>query len=360
MKATPGSKPAWLVSYDGVVNPNQHGDNFIVPHDAVLLQLLRLVDELPLALAGARRGRPPVYSERLFLKAVVVMIVRHLPTVHALLVVLAKPGMAVVRDALRASDGRLPTRRTWERRLKRVPARLPEQIALVGAHLVALLEPWADGGRAVAIDSTVLAARGGVWHKKDREAGVIPHTSIDTEAHWTKSGWHGWVYGWKLHLIVTVGQLWLPLAAELTPANVADNTEAVLLLEALRETALFVLGDRSYHDAELATHCARRQRTRVTTKHGRSPQRAAGVAGRRLCHQLRTHAIENFNGQFKSIFDATRPVPDQGSGGHAVLCPGGRAGLPTGPPVSLPDGRQLASRPQTLAPSRLTVGMMYD
>jgi hypothetical protein len=34
----------------------------------------------------------------------------------------------------------------------------------------------------------VLAARGGVWHKKDREAGVVPHSSIDTEAAWTKSG----------------------------------------------------------------------------------------------------------------------------------------------------------------------------
>jgi hypothetical protein len=26
---------------------------------------------------------------------------------------------------------------------------------------------------------------------------------------------------------------------------------------------------------------------------------------------VRTHAIEHFNGQFKSIFDATRPVPTQ-------------------------------------------------
>jgi hypothetical protein len=50
----------------------------------------------------------------------------------------------------------------------------------------------------VALDGTVLRAKGGVWHKKDREAGVVPHTAIDTEADWTKSGWHGWVYGCKL------------------------------------------------------------------------------------------------------------------------------------------------------------------
>jgi hypothetical protein len=39
---------------------------------------------------------------------------------------------------------------------------LPAQIALVGEHLLALLDPWADGSRAVAIDSMVLATRGGV------------------------------------------------------------------------------------------------------------------------------------------------------------------------------------------------------
>jgi hypothetical protein len=283
----------------------------MVPHESLLLQLLRLVDELPLTPLVARRGRPPIYSQRLFLQALVVMILRQLPTVHALLAVLAEPSMAAVRAAL-CEQGRFPTRRTFERRLRAVPECLPAQIAVVGAHLLALLDPWAEGGRAVAIASTPLAARGGVWHKQDREAGVVPHTSIDTEAHWTKSGWHGWVYGWKRHLVVTVGQLWLPLAAELTPANVADNTQAVALLDALREAALFVLGEMSYNDPDLAQHCAQRQRTLVTTKRGAYPHTDDGVAVRRLFHQLRSHAIENFNGQFKAIFDCSRPVPSKG------------------------------------------------
>jgi hypothetical protein len=32
-----------------------------------------------------------------------------------------------------------------------------------------------------AIDSTVLRVRGSVWYKKNREAGLVPRTSIDTE-----------------------------------------------------------------------------------------------------------------------------------------------------------------------------------
>jgi len=38
--------------------------------------------------------------------------------------------------------------------------------------------------------------------------------------HWTKTGWHGWVYGWKLHLISVAAAVWIPLAADLTPAIV--------------------------------------------------------------------------------------------------------------------------------------------
>jgi hypothetical protein len=110
------------------------------------------------------------------------------------------PEMQLLRVLL-SEEGKFPSRRTWERRLKALPDTLPAQrLGCLGRYLVALIRPWANCGRAVALDSTVLRARGGVWHKKDREAGEVPHTSIDTEAHWTKSGWHGWVYGWKLHL----------------------------------------------------------------------------------------------------------------------------------------------------------------
>jgi hypothetical protein len=277
----------------------------------LLVQLLDLIDQLPLASSAARRGRPCIYSERLFLKAVVIMVVRHLPTVHALVAVLDQPEMAAVRAAL-CERGHVPARRTFERRLKALPTSLPEQIALVGAHLMALLDPWSEGGRAVAIDSTVLAARGGVWHKKDREAGAVPHTSIDTEAHWTKSGWHGWVYGWKLHLVVTVSSVWLPLAAALTPANAADNEQAPRLLAALAPEHIFVLGDTAYNDPEIRLHCTQHQRTLVATQRGAYPHTDDGVEVRRLFHELRSRAIENFNGQFKGIFDCSRPVPTKG------------------------------------------------
>lgn len=285
----------------------------MVSQEGTLVMLLKLVDAIPVPPSPARRGRgrPQVYSERLFLKALVVMIVRHLPTVGALLAVLEEPAMQPVR-ALLVEEGRYPTRRTGERRLARLPARLPAQIACLGQHLVGLLQPWAEEGRAAAIDSTALRARGGVWHKTDRAAGIVPHPSIDTEAQWTKSGWHGWVYGGKLHLVTTVAAVWIPLAATLTPANAADNEQASALMEGLPAEVRFVLGDQHYADPALQALCAAQHRVLVTTKRGAYPHHDEGVEVRRIFHALRSRAIENFNGQFKSIFDCGGQVPTRG------------------------------------------------
>jgi hypothetical protein len=288
----------------------------MVLQDSVLVALVRLVDRIPLpetAETSRVRGRPIVYSDRLFLKALVIMIIRHLPKVHSLLAVVAEPTpqMRVLRELLTEQE-RFPSRRTFERRLKAIPASLPAQIACLGSHLVELIKPWPNSGRAAAIDSTVLSAQGGVWHKKHREAGVVPHSSIDTEAHWTKSGWHGWVYGWKLHLVTTVAAVWIPLAAELTPANRADNEEAPTLLAKLPTEVRFLLGDVHYNDPALVELCAAADRLLVATKRGKYPHQDDGVEVRRVFHKLRSRAIENFNEQFKAIFDCHGQVPTKG------------------------------------------------
>lgn len=203
---------------------------------SLLVSLVKLIDRLPWPTEPTKRprGRPNIYSERLVMKALVIMMIRRLYTAYALLRFLEQDD-PLTRDLhlLLTEHGGLPSRRTWERRLAKLPHSLPGLIGYFGRHMVGLLQPWATHGHAVACDSTPLATGGGVWHKKHREQGVIPHTSIDTEAGWSKSGWHGWWYGWKLPLAVTVGAVWIPLAAELTVANRGDNEVAPLLLAQL-------------------------------------------------------------------------------------------------------------------------------
>jgi hypothetical protein len=276
--------------------------------------LVKLVDRIPAPPAGPhRRGRRVVYPDRLFLKALVIMIARCLRSAFALLAVLEQPTaeMQSLRRLLTV-DGHFPCRRTWERRLDLLPSTLPGQIGCLGRALVALIQPWAHCGRAVALDSTTLAACGGVWHKKHREQGVVPHTRIDTEAHWTKSGWHGWVYGWKLHLATSGAGVWIPLAATLTPANTADNEMAPELVQELPSEVRFVLGDTSYRAPNVQEACDRTGRTLVTPRPGKYPHTDTGVEVRRVFHELRSRAIENFNEQFKGIFDAHGPVLTKG------------------------------------------------
>ena len=121
----------------------------MIEHDTLLVTLVKLVGRVPSLPPPAkrRRGRPPRYPDQLFLQALVMMIVRHLHTVHALLSVLAQPTPEMqTRRALLMVDGRFPTRRTWERRLHAIPATLPAQIGCLGRGLVAALQPWATGG----------------------------------------------------------------------------------------------------------------------------------------------------------------------------------------------------------------------
>jgi hypothetical protein len=241
------------------------------------------------------------------------MIIRRLSTAYALLTFLEQEDTVArqLRPLVYEHD-RFPTRRTWERRLTVLPQHLPGLIGCFGRHLVALLTPWTSHGRAAAVDSTALKTSGGVWHKKHKEKGEIPHTAIDTEAGWSKSGWHGWWYGWKLHLAVSVGSVWIPLAAELTPANVADNTVAPRLLEPLPAEVRYVLGDTHYNDPEVRQQCEHCNRALVATRRGVYPRHDDGVEVRRIFHKLRSQAIEPFNGLFKNIFEWRTQMPVKG------------------------------------------------
>src|SRR5438067_13530650 len=117
----------------------------MVFQDSLLVTLVQLVDRVPMPTPPTKRGRghPKVYPDRLFLKALVIMIVRHLHTVHELRSVLDQPTaeMQTLRNLL-TIEGQYPARRTWERRLKALPASLPAQIGCLGRYLVALIQPF--------------------------------------------------------------------------------------------------------------------------------------------------------------------------------------------------------------------------
>ena len=50
----------------------------------------------------------------------------------------------------------------------------------------------------------------------------------------------------------------------------------------------------------------------MTTRRGPYPHTDDGVEVRRVFHALRSHSLENFNGQFKAIFGCLVQVPTRG------------------------------------------------
>ena len=84
---------------------------------------------------------------------------------------------------------RVPDRRTFDRRLKNISSDgsdedLRPRIDVMGQLFIAerLVDPY-----IVSVDSSLLRARGGIWHKKFMEKRIVPHRSIDTDARWGKS-----------------------------------------------------------------------------------------------------------------------------------------------------------------------------
>ena len=152
---------------------------------------------------------------------------------------------------------------------------------------------------------------------RDRRAGRRPDTRLDAQAHGTQSGWQGGVYGYKLHVVVTVcpqAQVWLPLAAAVTPANVADSSQAPLRLDdraPLGLPGLFVLADSAYQDPDVRARCARAARVLVASRRG-THARDDGTTVRQVFQARRAQAIASWNAQFKHSFDLGAQLPTRG------------------------------------------------
>jgi hypothetical protein len=92
-------------------------------------------------------------------------------------------------------------------------------------------------------------------------------------------------------------ELWSPLAAVLTPANVAESEPVADVPAEVR----FALGDRHYKTPDLREDCDLRDRLLVATRYGKYPHSDDGVEVRRIFYKLRSTASENFNEHFKGV-----------------------------------------------------------
>ena len=150
----------------------------------------------------------------------------------------------------------IPDRRTFDRRLRTISTDIKERIAVMTRMFVCkkMIDPY-----IVAIDSTLLKAKGHIWHKSSMNKGIVPHSGIDTDARWGFSHTKGWIFGYKLHMISSTGLTIVPLAADFTTANIQDNqmynpmtsSSSSFSTTTIPEEICYMIGDSGYDDHKL-------------------------------------------------------------------------------------------------------------
>jgi hypothetical protein len=144
---------------------------------------------------------------------------------------------------------RVPHRTSIGRRLSGLVAEAEQQIALLGDRIVAEVKPRADQSEVSAIDGRMYKALGPKWHKSDREKDLIPTDlrNVDTQSKWSKSGYRGWIQGYRLLLQGLAFPEPVPIFAAWRPNN---ENEASIAIEALEAGHLKVtdvlLGDETF------------------------------------------------------------------------------------------------------------------
>ena len=96
-----------------------------------------------------------------------------------------------------------PHRTTIARRYKALYEGIEAFILFIGQYAADLSEQF--NPTDLVVDKSLFKARGPVWHQTDRKVGKVPThlRNLDTDATWSKSSYHGWVYGYGLHIICT-------------------------------------------------------------------------------------------------------------------------------------------------------------
>lgn len=181
-------------------------------YESVLFSILHLIGCIswPVQQQEKRgRGRPYVYSPTVILRCFIVRVWFRIDSNNALHEFLLVDSLYNRKLIAACGLKSIPDRRTFDRRLKMMPADIKQRIAAMGRLFVTdrLVDPY-----IVTADSTLLTAKGGrVWHKTSMKKGKVPHSGIDTEARWGFSHTRGWIFGYKLH--VTASTDWLSCSA---------------------------------------------------------------------------------------------------------------------------------------------------
>jgi hypothetical protein len=223
---------------------------------------------------------------------------------------------------------RIPDRRTLDRRLGEIATQAEAQIQILGLTLS--LEAVTDATIA-ASDGSAFATPGPVWHKQDKAAGIIPDGlhGLDVEADWIQSDYHGWVYGYKAHVSISVAPTTVRVVLDACVTGSACESHVLQTrVHLLPPLVHILLLDAGYDDGDLIALCAQRDievLVPLSKPVGKSTpparrDRAAYLASPQgqARYRQRGSSIEPFFGTIKDCFHLS-PLPLQGKTNASVL-----------------------------------------
>jgi hypothetical protein len=248
------------------------------------------------------------------------------------------------RNRLLIGDGAecrdFPSRSTFFRRYRRAHKLFRAAIKLQGEKAIA--EGVADP-QVVAVDKSLVAARGPLWHKRDRQADRIPKGlhGVDQESTWGYSQHDGWVQGYSFEVVVcaTADSTVFPLLASADTASVKETQTFNEKIDDLPEETDHVLADSGYDSNDLAERVEFDEEDRRTKRRFLCPENRRGSKcdpkatptprdeqhrrrlqrrkllksrrGKRL-YARRGQTVEPFNEWFKGLFELDQRVWHRG------------------------------------------------
>ena len=168
----------------------------------------------------------------------------------------------------------------------------------------------------ISADKMMNHAKGPVWHKKQKDRGIVPKglRGLDKEATWGKSHADGWVYG---HGSFTLASHNVPVLGCFFWMKNSANEAKRLWLETAHYKDLidYVAMDSKADDYDLYRELKRQRRISLVTSKGK---RKIKSENRRQMHQTmkqpkqrqiykeRAYRVEPMQGLVKDIFDLDR------------------------------------------------------
>ena len=143
-----------------------------------------MIDCIPWpSISSRKRGRPYVYSTTIILRCFIVRLWFRLDSNNALHTFLNTDCQFNQKLALACGLVSIPSRRTFDRRLKTISSDIKQKISTMGYLFAAECKVMVDDDHSIAaVDSTLMKAKGSVWHKSSMKKGIVPCPGIDTDA----------------------------------------------------------------------------------------------------------------------------------------------------------------------------------